>query len=404
MGFGAAGEWPENGLDVAGLAAFGWRPVPFREFVLKISSRCDLACAHCYVYEAADQSWRSQPVRMETGTLRRTAARIARHVERHRLPEVDVVLHGGEPLLAGAEFIDFALREIRSVVPCAVRVGVQTNGTLLTEQTLALLAAHDVGVSVSVDGDRAGHDRRRRYADGRGSHAAVTRGLDRLAGDFRHLYRGLVCTVDLANDPVAVYEALLESRPPRVNFLLPHGTWSVPPPGLDPGGPGAPYADWLIAVFDRWYGSAVRETGVRLFEEIMNLVLGGQSRSESVGLSPVALVVVDTDGSIQQVDTLKSAFAGAPRTGFTVDRHDFDDVLGHPGVVARQIGRSALCAECSGCRVRHICGGGNYTHRYRAGRGFRNPSVYCRDLMKTIDHVAGRMRADLLPAGAVVRG
>ncbi|WP_433463695.1 FxsB family cyclophane-forming radical SAM/SPASM peptide maturase [Spirillospora sp. CA-128828] len=382
-------------MDVAALTAFGWRPVPFREFILKISSRCNLACDYCYVYEAADQSWRSQPKRMPAEVLRGAVARIARHAETHRLKEIEVVLHGGEPLLAGVDYIDFAAREIRAAIPCAVRIGMVTNGVLLTDRALPVLDAHDIGVSVSVDGDREGHDRHRRYADGRGSHAVVARGLDRLAGRYRHLYRGVLCTVDTANDPVAVYEDLLRTGPPKINFLLPHGTWSAPPPGRDPGSDDTPYADWLIDVFDRWYGSPARETGIRFFEEIMHLILGGQSRSESIGLSPVALVVVDTDGTIQQVDTLKSSFSGAPRTGFTVTGHDFDEVLGHPGIVARQIGRSALCVECLACPVRDICGAGHYPHRYRAGRGFHNPSVYCRDLMKIIDHIGGRMRADL---------
>ena len=34
-----------------------------------------------------------------------------------------------------------------------------------------------------------------------------------------------------------------------------------------------------------------------------------------------------------------------------------------------------------------ICGGGLYPHRYRHGEGFRNPSVYCDDLMRLITHV-----------------
>ncbi|MEU9838708.1 hypothetical protein AB0C69_05725, partial [Actinomadura sp. NPDC048032] len=35
--------------------------LPFREFILKIHSRCNLACDYCYVYEMGDQSWRDQP-------------------------------------------------------------------------------------------------------------------------------------------------------------------------------------------------------------------------------------------------------------------------------------------------------------------------------------------------------
>ncbi|HEX2315844.1 MAG TPA: FxsB family cyclophane-forming radical SAM/SPASM peptide maturase [Thermomonospora sp.] len=390
-------EWPADGLDLDRLRDVGWRPAPFREFVLKIHSRCNLACDHCYVYEGADQSWRTRPRRMPAAVVAATAGRIAEHARAHGLTEVGVVLHGGEPLLAGGPAIGRAARLLRAAAPpgCRVDISVQTNGLLLTEPLLDLLARHDVGVSVSVDGDRAAHDRHRRHADGRGSHAAVMRGLSLLAGPYRAIYRGLLCTVDLANDPVATYEALLETAPPKVDLLLPHGTWGAPPPGLDPGGTGTPYADWLAAVFDRWYRAPRRETGIRFLEEIIHLILGGRSRTESIGLSPVALVVVDTDGTLQQVDTLKTAFPGAPETGLTVTDHAFDDALVHPGVVARQIGLSALSAACLRCPVRDVCGGGYYVHRYRPGDGYRNPSVYCRDLRGLIEHVSRRIRRDL---------
>ena len=155
------------------------------------------------------------------------------------------------------------------------------------------------------------------------------------------------------------------------------------------------YGEWLSAVFDRWYGQRTPETRVRLFEEIIHLLLGGHSSSEMIGLSPVALIVVDTDGSIEQVDTLKSAFPGAPDTGMNVFTHSFDDVLVHPAIVARQIGDRALSDTCRACPVGKICGGGYYPHRYSPGEGFRNPSVYCEGLRYLIEHIARRIRADL---------
>lgn len=78
-------EWPVSGLDLDGLAAAGWCPVPFQEFILKIHGRCNLACDYCYVYEAADQSWRSRPAAMSVETVRAMAARVAGHAERHTL-------------------------------------------------------------------------------------------------------------------------------------------------------------------------------------------------------------------------------------------------------------------------------------------------------------------------------
>ena len=36
--------------------------VSANQFVLKVHSRCDLACDYCYVYESLDHSWRDRPV------------------------------------------------------------------------------------------------------------------------------------------------------------------------------------------------------------------------------------------------------------------------------------------------------------------------------------------------------
>jgi uncharacterized protein len=199
--------------------------------------------------------------------------------------------------------------------------------------------------------------------------------------------------VDLANDPVGTYESLLRHRPPRVDFLLPHGNWSTPPPGHSSAEPR--YGAWLAEVFDRWYGAPDRETGIRFFEELIHLLLGGQSRTEVIGLSPVAVIVINVDGSYEQVDTLRSAYAGAARTSLNAFDHTLDDALRHPAIAARQMGAAALAEACRRCPVHRVCGGGYLPHRYRSGSGFANASVYCRDLSHLIGHVSARLRKDI---------
>jgi uncharacterized protein len=390
-------EWPV-GLDVGSLLDEGWRPTPFRQFILKIHSRCNLACDYCYMYEMADQGWRLQPRSMAPAIIDQVAHRIAEHTRTHGLTDIELILHGGEPLLAGPDLIRHAVTAVRSAAGpgVSVNVQVQTNAVLLDTEFLRLFDELDIRVGVSLDGDEAGHDLHRRHADGRGSHAEVRAGLRRLtAPAHRRLFSGLLTTVDLRNDPVATYEALLDFSPPAVDFLLPHGNWDTLPPGRTPSDPATPYGDWLVAVFDRWYGVRVRETRVRLFGEIIRLLLGGASRTESVGLSPVAMAVVETDGSIEQVDTLKSAYEGAAATGTHVARDTFDTVLLLPSIAARQIGGRALSAPCADCEIRRICGGGLYAHRYRTGSGFANPSVYCDDLVRLIAHIRTVVARDL---------
>ncbi|WP_255952197.1 FxsB family cyclophane-forming radical SAM/SPASM peptide maturase [Streptomyces odontomachi] len=387
-------RWPHATLDTR-----GHRPVPFRQFVLKVHSRCNLACTYCYVYEGQDGSWRHRPVRVGEDTMRTAAARIGEHVAAHRLRRIRIELHGGEPLLSGPGPVLAYARAVRAAVPtdCRITATVQTNGTLLTEDTVGRLAAAGLRVGLSLDGGLAAHNARRRDHAGRPAWPAAHRAA-RLLAVRRDAYAGILCTIDLGAAPRGVYHSLLDLAPPAVDFLLPHGNWAAPPPGLDPGArPGrhrprpTPYGDWLAALFDAWWDAERAPVRIRLFHEIVALLLGAPSTAEAVGLSPLAAVVVDTDGAIEQVDSLKSAYPGAPATGLDVRRHPFDDALRHPGIAARQLGERALAGTCRRCPVHRVCGGGNYVHRYAPGSGFRHPSVYCADLERLIRHVAHRL-------------
>ncbi|RAG86974.1 FxsB family radical SAM/SPASM domain protein [Streptacidiphilus pinicola] len=370
--------------------------VPFRQFVLKLNSRCDLSCDHCYVYEHADSSWRGLPKVASDEVLARTAARIAEHARGHGLRQVNVVLHGGEPLLAGPLRLRRAAQELHRNLRgvCRLDLRIHTNGVTLNERFLTLFDEFDIRVGISLDGGREANDLHRRYADGRSSYDQVLRAVNLLRQPrWRHLYAGLLCTIDVRNDPCAVYDALVALEPPRIDFLLPHATWDEPP--LRPDGSGdTPYADWLLRIHERW-SSAGRPVPVRMFDSIHRTLRGESSLIESLGLAPADLVVVETDGSLEQADSLKTTFDGAAATGFDVFRHDFDTAARHPGMIDRQQGLAGLSAQCRACPVVESCGGGLYAHRYRSaeggfhapGGGFDNPSVFCPDLLALITSV-----------------
>jgi uncharacterized protein len=341
-----------------------------RQVVLKLNSRCNLACTYCYVYESVDEGWRRQPVAMSRRTLGLVADRIAEHLAGRPAARLTVTLHG-----------DFT---------------VQTNALLLNADLLEVFARHGVRVGVSLDGDRLANDRHRRFRHGGGSYDAVAGALELLtAGRFRHLFSGLLCTVDVRNDPLAVYEALLAFAPPRIDFLLPHGNWTAPPPFRDPRGDGTPYADWLIEIFERWYSASRRPTDVRLFGSILSLLLGGPSDTEAVGVSRAGLLVIESDGSIEQTDSLKTTENGMAATGLHVATASFTEALGHPAIRAQHAGLAGLAETCRGCEIVSVCGGGLYAHRYRQGSGFANPTVYCPDQLHLIGHIRTRLTADV---------
>jgi uncharacterized protein len=372
------------------------KPLPFRQFVIKVHSRCDLACNHCYVYEHADQTWRGRPKNIAPETVAQIARRIAEHAESHALPEVRIVLHGGEPLLLGAPRTRETLAALDAGISPVARLDlrIHTNGVLLDETYCDLFAEYAVKVGVSLDGDRIANDRHRLYRDGRSSYDKVLAALELLRRpEYQSLYSGLLCTIDIANDPLAVYQALLEQAPPRVDLLLPHATWEQQPSGLsatrdaaDPTRIGGEYGEWLSVIFDAWDAGG-RPMPIRMFESVLAVLYGRPSTTEALGLDPVDLLVVETDGTLEQVDSLKTAYDGAAATGLDVWRHSLDDAAAAAGIAVRQQGIDGVCATCRACPVVQICGGGLYPHRYEPASGFDNPSVYCTDLKATIEHI-----------------
>ena len=385
-------EWPAGVLAQVPAA---WRSSPFRQFIVKIASRCNLSCDYCYMYEMSDDSWRRQADRMSPETVRATAHRIAEHARAHDLAAVQVILHGGEPLMPGPGYVGTVAAVLRGTMAARIDLRVQTNGTLLTNPVIDVLAREEIRVGVSLDGGPHANDIHRRYANGRGSHATVARSVRRLRERAPHLFAGVLCTIDLRNDPVETYDAIQEFEPPAVDFLLPHGNWTTPPPGRDPDSAAAPYGQWLTRLFDHWYAISPRRSQIRMFDELIHLMLGGQSQVETVGLAPVGLIVVNTNGDLEQVDALRSAFNGAAQTGLNVHTHDFDAALTHDAIVARQIGAAGLSPTCLQCALHRMCGGGLYAHRYKAGTGFLNPSVYCNDLTYLIQHIYRRVSGDV---------
>ncbi|MFM9697411.1 radical SAM/SPASM protein FxsBH, inactivated beta-hydroxylase extension form [Streptomyces europaeiscabiei] len=369
------------------------RDPAIQQLVLKIHSRCDLACDHCYVYEASDQSWRSRPTVLSEEALDQVARRLTEYVLARNLESVTVILHGGEPLLVGPTRLRRICAELtRALAPVtALDLRIHTNAVRLNREHLRIFDEFEVKVGISLDGDRVANDRHRLDRRGRSSYDRVLRAIELLRlPEHRHLYQGLLCTVDVANDPVAVHDALTSLDPPRIDYLLPHSTWDSPPPGHEPGGPATPYADWLLRIFDRWEEQG-RPMPVRTFESVLSTLRGGPSLTEALGLAPSDLAVIETDGTFEQADSLKTAYAGAPATGYDVFRHGFAEFAEHPGVRARQLGIAGVSETCRRCPVVESCGGGLYAHRYSGEKGFDNPSVFCADLRALVEGIAERI-------------
>lgn len=361
-------------------------------FILKIASLCNLDCTYCYVYQGPDQSWRDKPKFLAASTLEQIATRIQEHVQQHGLREVSVVFHGGEPLLAGLERLETYVAILSSIITCPIKFGMQTNGILLDRPIIEFLFRNEFRVGLSIDGDKISNDRHRVYRDKRSSYDDTVKAIRLFQSfpDHRRVFGGVLVVVDIRNQPATLLQALRDLGLQSANLLLPDCNHANPP--SRPNDDLSIYGKWFAELYTRWLDDYA-DIEIPYFEEIMNLMMGGESTSEEIGAQSVDFLVIDTNGDLEAVDTLKMVGRAATTLHLNVATHSIDDALQHPAVYSRMSGFGALCVTCRKCEFLSVCGGGYLPHRYSVDNGFINPSVYCEDLKHLFRHIRGRLFA-----------
>jgi uncharacterized protein len=333
---------------------------------------------------------------LELPVAAQIAERISEHAKRHDLEEVHLVLHGGEPLLAGAERIDRLVVLLRERISARISFGLQTNGTLISPEILDVFAKHKIPIGMSLDGDRLMNNRHRLTHSGASSFDDVSKAiaLIRSRDEWSGLLGGFLAVIDPKNDPVEVFSFFKSINARSIDLLLPDFNHDRPPPrSFDGYESETAYGEWLARFFDAWFdeGSSME---IKYFEEIITLMLGGPSGTEAIGLTPVDLIVIETNGDIEPVDTLKTASRSATALGMNVSTHSFDDASQHPAVWSRMLGARSLCETCRDCTDLANCGGGYIPHRFKESNGFLNTSIYCADLKHLFSRIRSKLGGD----------
>ncbi len=374
----------------------GGASVPIDTVLLKTASRCNIACSYCYVYQLGDQGWRRQPPAMSQSTI---DAAICRLDELRQAQDRDfaVVLHGGEPLLLGETLLARLLNGLRSRLPEGCTVSVQTNGTLLTDRRLDILADARATVSVSLDGPAQINDSRRVGFDQGGTFEATLAGIHRLQRHpaAKRLFSGTLSVVEPSTEPGEVYWFLRGLGVPGMSFLLPDGNHSRLPPGKA-GFDSHEAGKWLAGLFDV-YMSDSDPVPIRVLDDLVKLLLGGSATKEGMGRELNAILIIDTDGNVTKNDTLKSASDGADRYNepWSVHSHSLQDIARTAAFREHVEMQRPTADQCLQCPELSVCGGGMPLYRWSDERGFDNPSVYCTDHLFLISRVRRYLDAHL---------
>jgi uncharacterized protein len=357
--------------------------------VLKIAERCNLNCSYCYMYQHEDKSYLGRPRFISDEVFDQLLVRICEYCDKRAPHRMSLSLHGGEPTLIGADRLDRLGSRARHVLGERLAdISMQTNATLVDDRLIDVLRRHQILVGVSLDGPADIHDTFRVDHAGRGSHAATVRGL-RLLNEAGLLH-GVLCVINPGASGVDIYRYFRCLGIKRINFLLPEVTHDSKNRLYGHFGE-TPVADYLIPIFEEWFAEDDPGVKIRVFWELLGLMMGGPGDSDAFGNPLMNYLVIETDGTIQACDALRVCEEGIASSGLTLFAHGFDDLhLGLP-LVHRVVHEGMpLSAKCQLCPEKAICGGGYLPHRYARANGFDNPSAWCSDILKLLAHMRAK--------------
>ena len=350
---------------------------PISTLVLNVNTGCNLSCTYCY---KEDLTTPERGRRMAFATAAKSFELLLREAaERAR---VNLVFFGGEPLsnmpLIRA-MIDYA--EGRGAEEGkTVDFSLTTNATLLTEELVDYFSAHRVGITVSMDGPKALHDRNRRTVGGKGTYDVVAKKARMLLA--RHTTRPVGARVTLTRgttDVVTIHRHLRDEI----------GFFEV---GFAPVTAGDISAfnlseDELADVFRgmkalglayRDEALAGRNNGFANMHQLMTDLADGTRKSLPCGAG-LGMLAVDKDGGLN----LCHRFTGSKLPTFGDVEAGIDKArLG--AFLEEAQDRSAR--PCATCRIRNLCSGGCYHERYaRYGDPMHPVAHYCELMRDWVD-------------------
>lgn len=346
-----------------------------RGYYIYITEACNLRCSYCFVKEKNDGRH----------LKRAMAGRILQFIreESGGLKNMYVHFFGGEPLIQ-PETVDWLSGELRAW--CAersikLRLGITTNGILLTEAACEMLLRHEIGVQLSLDGSQKGNDVHRKPAgnsnNGFGNSSAFER--VQIGNYIEHFGKGWPnCRMTLT-----VHNLPCLSQSIRELHEIGFKSFSIIP---DSDGCEwteeylAQYEEEVNKVFEYWAGH--RGIGINLIGQTIGKLMRKMDRIH-LCQAGTGILGITVDGDIYPCHDFagrywmdpverKRLIIGNVKTGYSSNSARFKKLLATAEV------KSGNGNDCSACWAKWACGRGcPYMNYARCGEVGTVNATYC---------------------------
>ena len=343
--------------------------------LLNVGTGCNLDCLYCHL--GKDKTGVQMP--LETG--RKALDRVM------ELPESDreVIFHGGEPLV----YYPLIKELVKYGKGLGIRrFGLQTNGTLLSDEMLDFFHENNVGIGVSLDGLREHQDVTRRDAKGGGTYESVRRNIHKIVDRSGGVSVISVVSCYNVSDLEDITKGFSDMGVSSVRFSPVYPTSYL---GISPD--INEFSGNLISVFDDYLNRLMNgDRGIRILN-LQGLVRTLFREKKTFNCAKCGngdrqpLVAVDIDGSIYPCDF----FWGREeyKMGHIDEDMLMDAINSHKNMRHyRDIGSLEDCLECN---WKLFCGAGCPGSSVISGRGLVQRDPYCQFNKDMLEYAVSKL-------------
>lgn len=368
---------PKNGLNYETLISMLDNKLE-NNFIISINPTedCNLSCKYCRV-----------PKNIKTNIMSyETLENLFENIVTQDSKKIYIIWHGGEPTLVGQNFYEHVIKLEKSIRN--IKNGIQTNGTLLTENLIKLFKKHQFRIGISLDGPKKIHDSNRIYKNGSGSYKDVMRAiklLNKLKADFATL---TLLTNENINFFKKIYYAIKQTGANGAKFEI-----------FFPGGKGRKYKDKfyvspkdyakvMISLYNMWmYGDKKVKFRVDPLDKIIESFFTGYSRAcDYAGACGNNFLSISSNGDIY----VCGRFVGLKNFKIgNINNDSLENALRNKICEHVRKKRNEIKLKCikSGCKYVDICNGGCAYESYTFFGDTSHKTHYCNSRKIIFDYI-----------------
>jgi uncharacterized protein len=326
----------------------------FQVFAKPAGSVCNLQCHYCYYLKKEDLYGKGESFRMPDDILEEY---IAQHIDASSAPVIRFSWHGGEPTVLGLDYFRKVVALQRKHRPPGRRIsnGIQTNGTLISEEWCRFLATEGFAVGISLDGPKEIHDQYRVGKRQEPTHERAMRGYRLLR---QHgIPCDILCVVHARNVrySIEVYRFFKEIGASYIGFLPLVESQPDRRGVSDRTAPAEAFGDFLCTIFDEWLSEDIGRIKVQIFEEAFATALGQEHALCIFRKNCGDIPVIEHNGDFFSCDH----FVDAEHHLGNIKETPLVELLESPSQRAfGQAKLDGLPRFCKACEVLALCNGG----------------------------------------------